>query len=514
LLVLVVASANVASLLLALASSRRRELAVRIALGGNPWRVRRQLLIESGALAVSGGLAGIAIAPAATRALLSLYPGGLPRADEVDLNGVVLVVSLTAIAVAALLAWLPAARRLARADLRNDLASGGRGHSAGRAEFGSAAVAGQIAISAALVFTAGVLLRAHKELSRVDPGFRAERVLTFELSLPPVRSTEPAQIEAFFAEVVRRIGALPGVREVSEASYVPFGPCCWNDVFVREDLGDRGTDNPSAAIRWISSNYFRLLGVRFLAGETLVEPAQGRTVVINETLARQAFGDGDPVGRTIEWNGLRGWRVAGVVADTRERHWLPAMAELYVPLGWRPSRYLLVRHDAAPGSLLGAVRETVRELDPLMVVDDPATIEARMSEALASHRFRAALVGILGGIALFLAGVGMFGLIAHAVGRRTREIGIRMALGASSRRVARHVVRDALRVAGAGLAAGAAIALLARRGLDAFVEGVPPNDFGVLAATMLVLLAVTCLAALIPARRASRVDPIVTLRAE
>ncbi|HSA56245.1 MAG TPA: ABC transporter permease [Gemmatimonadaceae bacterium] len=514
-LVLIVAAGNVASLLLALANARRRELAVRVALGGDPWRVRRQLLIESAVLAGVGGAIGIVMAPMTTRLLLGLYPGGLPRAEMIGLNPIVLAVSLGAIALAAVLAWIPSARRLARSDLRHDLGAGGRGHSAGARELGQVAVAGQLAMSTVLVFTAGVLLATHEQLSRVDPGFRAEGVLTFELAASQARYPEPEQIRTFFAEAVRRIEALPGVRDVEEASFVPFGPCCWGDVFVREDLGDRGTDNPTAQVRWITPGYFRLLGIPAVAGDDSVneDPAQ-RLVVMNETLARQAFGDTDPVGKTIEWNGLRGWRVAGVVRDTRERHWMPAMAELFVPMGWRRGRYLLVRHDGAPETLLGAVRETIRGLDPMVVVDDPATLSARMREALAPHRFRAALVGVLGAAALFLAGVGVFGLITQAVGRRTREIGIRMALGASGHRVARHVVWEAVRVAGAGLGVGALLALPVRRVVGAFLEGAAPNDVGVLAGTGLTLLLVTCAAALIPARRASRVDPLVTLQSE
>lgn len=514
-LVLIVASGNVASLLVALANARRRELAVRVALGGDPWRVRRQLLIESGVLAGIGGAVGMAIAPQATRLLLGLYPGGLPREEAIGLNPLVLAVSLGAIALAAVLSWVPAAWRLTRTDLRADLGAGGRGHSAGTRELGQFAVAGQLAMSTLLVFTAGLLLAAHRQLSRTDPGFRPEGVLTFELTLGQQAYPEPEQVRAFFAEARGRLAALPGVRDVAEASFVPFGPCCWGDVFVREDLGDRGIDNPTAQVRWIAPGYFRLLGIPLVAGDDGVneEPSQ-RLVVINETLARQAFGDADPVGKTIQWNGLGGWRVGGVVRDTRERHWMPPMAELFVPMGWRRGRYFLVRHEGAPEALLGAVRETIRGLDPLVVVDDPMTLTARMREALAPHRFRAALVGVLGAAALFLAGVGVFGLVMQAVGRRTREIGIRLALGASRRRVARQVVWDAVRVAVVGLGLGALLAVPVRRVMAAFLEGVTPNDVGVLAGSALVLLLVTCAAALIPARRASRVDPMVTLQSE
>ena len=488
--VLLVACGNVGNLLLGQSQARGREFAVRAAIGGSAWRLRRQLLAESLTLAALGGVLGVALAPALTRLVVALYPGTLPRAAEVHVDARVLGVALAATLLAGLLSGWPTARRIAALDLSRDLRAGGRGGTDARGRLGTALVVAQIAVSVALVFGAGLLGETLWRLTRVEPGFDARGVLTFAVSAPSAKYQTAASQRALYRALLDSLRVVPGVRDAAVTSDLPFSNGQRHDVYVRVGKGDRSPNLPSAAIAIGSASFPSTMRIAVVRGRPLRESDDERApkvVLVNEALARQAYPNEDPIGRQIDWVGGDGsgipWTIVGVTHSVAEWDlWDAPDPQIFFPYAQAPTadEYVVVRSDLLPASVLAAARRAVASVDPTLALLDPRPMTERLDASLAPQRFRAALIGGFGALALALSVVGVYGVVAHAVGRRTREIGIRMALGQDARRVRLGVVGEALRVAALGVALGTGAAL----------------------------------AAYAPARRASRVDPALTLHGD
>jgi putative ABC transport system permease protein len=519
--VLLIACINIANLILGRAQARSREFAVRSAIGGSPARVRQQIFTESLLLAVIGGVVGIAISPFLTRALVAVYPEALPRADEIGVDGRVLLVAAGATLLAGVLSAMPTARRAASLELAQDLRDGGRSGSAHRERAaGRVLIVSQVAASLALLFGAGLLLQTFWRLTRVDPGFDPRGITTFHVFAPSARYKTARDIDRYYQETITALESIPGVREVSTTTFLPFGGSRFRDVFFREEIGERGPANPSATMAFVEPGFDRALGLQLRRGRGFTasdDSASERVVIVNDALVKRYFDGVDPLGRYIDYNGQKNWRVVAVVASTHiENLWDDPAPVLYVPTRQHPrsSRFVMVRSSLQSGEVLSAARAALRRIDPTIALTDPATMDERIQSSLAPQRFRAAMMATLGALALLLAIIGIYGVVAYTVTRRTREIGIRMALGEAAGAVRTRVVADALRVASTGIVAGVGLALLAGKWLTIFLVDVSPRDPRMLIGASLALAAVVCAAAYGPARRAARVDPVTALRAE
>ena len=520
-LVLLIACANIGNLLLAVAQDRRRELAIRAALGSGMARIAHMILAESALLALTGGALGILLAPAAIRALVALYPGGLPRAAEVGVNGTVLVVALAATAAATFAAGLPPLMEARRLDLQKTLRAGERGlGSRHERRTRTLLVTAQVALSVALLVAGGLLLRTFDALLRVDPGFDVDGVLTFNVALSSTRYPDIAQEGAFNEALVERIDALPGVLHAGTSGLLPLAPGDYLDGFHREGYVDEMPDIPIARVQPVSAGYVETLGLRLIEGRALEmrDRADAPLVVlVNEALQRKYY-PGGALGKRMRLQGE--WReIVGVVADKHHRGLREEPApDLYVPRGQisnpRSLAWVVVRTSGDPMTLVAPIRSLLAEMDPMIALEDPALLADRLSAAVAPERFRAVLVGTLALLAFALAVLGIYGLVAYTVARASREIGIHIALGRTPRGVVRGTVGRALALAGGGVATGLVLALVGGRFLAAFVPEVGTHDPLTLVVVPLAFLAVSALAALGPARRAGRVDPAVTLRGD
>ncbi len=521
---LLVACANVANLLLARATARRREIGVRVALGAGRGRLARELLAESVALAALGGAAGALLAVFATDALLALGADMIPRADRVGVDvralGFAAALSLATGVAFGLLPALRASRTPPMAVLRS-----GRGESAAgeSRRLRGALVVAELALTVVLVCGAGLLLRSFAELRQVDPGFDAERMVGFELALPEARYEAPERVVGFYDELTDRLEALPGVRSAATALTPPLAGGGWTTTLRIEGRPRPESELPSVAFNVVSAGYFATIGTpvlrgrEFDAGDDADAP---RVVLINRSAAERFWPGEDPVGRRINAgpNPEAPYAtIVGVVADVREGPLESAAGPtLYFPQAREAFRSVAVvaRTEADAAAVLPSVREAVAALDPELPVQGLGTVEQHLSSAVAEPRFNAAILASLAWLALVLACVGIYAVVAYAVGRRTREIGVRIAVGADRRDVMRLVLGDGMRLAGMGLAIGLAGALAVTRllsGLLYDVSAADPLTFAAVAA----LVTLTALAATwLPARRATRVDPIRVLRQE
>jgi putative ABC transport system permease protein len=518
--VLLIACANVANLLLARASSRRREMAIRAALGAGPGRIVRQMLTEGLVLAIGGGLAGLALARAGIAALVALGPADLPRADGIAIDGIVLAFT-TIVSVLAALAFAlgPALSALAPVtDLLNDRQTGRR-----RSGLGGPVVVVEVALSLVLLIGAGLMVRSFQQLVRVDPGFQAERVLTFGLALPFPRYPDPAARTRFFEQVESRIQSLPGVQRIGGVFPMPLGGRLWTGPYGRDtDPVDEWTKN-EANFRAITPGYFDAMGTRLLKGRGFT-PVENRenaeVVVVDRRLADRVWPGVDPVGRLlgVDLFGTRSMRrVIGVVehirhetiaADSRETIYLPYRAFPFPPLT------LAVKTAMEPSSLTDAIVREVHAIDPNLAVYGMRTLDSYVERSLAPTRFAMTLMGAFALVALLLAAIGLYGVLSYMVGQRSHEIGVRMALGAARRSVLEMIVGRGLGLAALGIAVGTIAALGLTRAIADMLYGVSPTDPVTFAAVAGFLFAVVLLACLVPAYRATRVDPLVSMRAE
>lgn len=527
-LVLLIGCANVANLMLARATTREREVALRAALGASRGRLVRQLLTESLVLGVAGGAAGVLLACAGVEAAVAVYTRQLAHGAGIGIDGRVLAFAV-GIALAAGVAFgLVPAWRFSSPSLGQSLKEGGeRGGVSTRASlYRSALVAGEVALALVLLIGAGLLLRSLVRLQAVDPGFRTANALTMTVSLPESRYAEPHRKVAFFQELQARLGALPGVTSAALASHLPLaGRSLTADVEPEGQPVPAPNEPRLADYVSVTPGFFRVMGIPLVAGRDLAsgDVLEGPpVVVINAAMARRYWANRNPIGRRVVVGAtvgadVRPRTIVGVVGDVRaaglESEPAPAMYVCYFQNPW-PTMNAVVRTVSDPASLAAAVRAQVRALDANQPVYNLRSLDEVLGGSLALRRTQARLLSVFTLAALLLAAVGVYGVVAHAVARRTHEVGIRMALGARRGDVLRLVVGQGIRPVAIGLALGCLGALGASKTLAGLLFGVAPTDAVTFAGASFVLLLVALAACWLPARRATRVDPVVALRSE
>ena len=523
-LVLVIACANLANLLLARGTDRRKEIAIRVALGAARVRIVRQLLTESVVLGAIGGSMGVALAAASVGALASLGAASIPRASEIAIDWRALVFAAVVSLATGLLFGLAPALQIARRDVQESLRDGTRtGHGAAHGYLRNGLIVLEVALSVTLLVTAALLGQAFLRLTGTEPGFSRDGLLTMQLSLPLARYEEGTQI-GFYERLYERLRALPGVRQVGAINILPLSGGYSCDGFRIQGRPVPEGQEPCAETRSASVTYFETLGVPLLRGRTFTFDDDTRkpdVVVINDAMARQYFPSEDPIGQFIEYSSrTRGGhrRIVGVVGNVHHFGLDRAPApEFYLPQRQNPSYHtmtLVIRTH--PGfdatSLAPAVRGQIAAMDSQLPPYDVRTMEALLSRSVAEPRFRTIVLAGFACLAWALALVGVYGVVSYLVGQRTREIGIRMALGARRGDVVRLVVAEGMRPVGLGLIAGLSAAVPAARVVSTAVAGVQPFDPVTFSTVPAALLAATLVATFIPARRATRIAPMDVLR--
>ena len=525
-LMLLIACANVANLLLARATARRREIAVRAALGAGRWRIARQLLTESLLLAVLGGGSGLLLAAWGVDLLGSAAARSLPRAAEIGIDTRAFAFALGASVFTGLLFGLAPAVSFSSPDLNQSLKEGGGGALKGsrRSRLQGALVVAEIALALVLLVGAGLLVKSYARLQAVDPGFRADGVLTFQIALPETKyETEESQAE-FYARALEKIRAVPGVEGAGLVSDLPFSGSRTSRSFEIEGRARaEGADSLNADYRKASPGYFGALGIALLRGRQFSERDGGGAppvAVVNEALARKFFPGEEVLGKRVVFReGDRdvAREMVGVVADLKHDDLTGRRApEIYVPVAQHanPWMFAAARGTVEPRSLAGALRAAVREVDADQPIHNVTTMRQRLEDSVAPQRFNAALLAFFASVALALACVGVFGVMSYTVAQRTHEIGIRMALGALPRDITRLVVGQGLRLALAGALVGVAAAMALTRLMAGLLFEVRPADPTVFAGLALLLAGAALLACYLPSRRAAKVDPLVALRDE
>jgi putative ABC transport system permease protein len=524
--VLLVACANVANLLLARAAVRRKEIALRVALGAGRLRLVRQFLTESVLLAALGGAVGLLLSFWGVNALQAFMPENIAGVKAVTVDAGVLVFTLAVSLLTGLLFGLVPAAQALKLDLNEMLKEGGRDASSGRGgnRVRSMLVVAEVAVSLVLLVGAGLLINSFLRLRNLDPGFRADHLLTMSVVLPPQKYPDQARRSAFYSELTSRVEALPGVRSAAVTDWLPLTMTGGSFGVSVEGRADPGTDKrPDVVTRVVSAGYFETMGIKLLRGRQFDErqdrAGSPQVVVVSETTARRLWPGEEPLGKRLQPGDPdpSGWmEVVGVVNDVRQFDLTAEpRLQMYLPhvqFEWFVPRQLVVKTDVEPSSLAAAVRKTVWELDKDQPVSDVRTMEEVLSESIARQRFSTLLLAIFAGLALALAAVGIYGVMSYAVAQRTREIGIRMALGAQAGVVLRLMMRQGLKLASAGVVLGLAGALLLTRLMSSLLFGVSATDPLTLATISLMLVGVALLASYIPARRAAKVDPLIALR--
>ena len=527
--VLLIACINVSSLLVARATARRREIAVRTAMGATRGRLVQQFLAESAVLVVLGTALGVLLAMWGARTLATLAPDGLLTGYDVSLDWRVLVVTV-AISLLCAIAFslFPA---LQRTDMNAGLRDEARGASASRARQRTrrSLVVSEIALAFILAVGAGLMIRSFVTVQKIDPGFDASNLLGFRASVPSYRYARPDQVIDFERRAMTRVRRIPGVRDVSMTTNTPMGGT-WQITFVIE-----GKTSEKLPVAWntiVMPRYFETMRIPLRSGRSFTEADAGESpsvAIINEALAKQFFPGENPIGKRLKWGGSasspRPWStIVGVAGDVRQAAlddtpkpamYFPVLQQdtMLVDRMLRSMSYV-VRTDVPPSKVFNAVRDAVRELDAQLPLVGLGALDEQVARSVASRRFYALLFGAFATLALALAAVGIYGLMAFTVVQRTREIGIRLAIGAAPSEVLQLVVKQGLALAIGGVAIGFVGALLITRLMRSLLFGVGPLDATTFFAVPLVLVGVTVLATYLPARRASRIDPQAAIRLE
>jgi putative ABC transport system permease protein len=525
-LVLLIASANVANLLLARAAARQKEIAIRSALGAGRLRVIRQLLTESLLLAITGGAIGLMLGYWGVKLLVALNRDRIPRAQEISLDGWVVVFTVGISILTGIVFGLVPALQSSRSDLHETLKEGGRSGSGGtRRGLRGALVVAEIALALMLLVGAGLLIKSFIRLQQIAPGFQPQNVLVMQLSLPNLKYRDPAQVDGFYERLLEKVKAIPGVKEASTTTNVPLSGSNSSGSFQIENRPvPPGQMSPWGSRTWVGSNYFKAMGIPLIKGRFFddhdVIDAPG-AAIIDETMARKFWADEDPVGKRITFEGSAGqprWReIVGVVGHVKQRGLEgESPVQYYVPLRQRPlnSIFLAVRTSSDTSSLAPSVRGAIRSLDPELPVFNVTSMEQLVSDSMAQRRFSMFLFGIFAAVALVLASVGLSGVMAYSVTQRTHEIGIRMALGASRGQVLRLVVGQGMLLSAVGLGLGIVAALGATRLMAKLLFGVGATDPSTFVIIALLLAVVALVASYLPARLATKVDPMNALRYE
>jgi putative ABC transport system permease protein len=521
--VLLIACANVANLLLARAASRKREVAVRAALGASRIRLIRQFLTESILLALAGGVVGAFLADLGVQALVALASRQIPRAAEVRLDGTVFLFLLGVCLLCGIIFGLMPAFQSTGRGVQEGLKEGGRsggigGHSEG---YRNALVIAEFALALVLLIGAGLLLRSFVALNSVDSGLKAGGVLTVSVSVPQGKYPSGSMWRRFYEPALERIEALPGVRAAGIIRLLPLQNWGTNGDFAIEGRPPAEPGQaPFAEYREISPRYFRAMGIPMVKGRDFSAQDSANSLpvaIINDALARKYFQGQNPVGQKIQWDS---WTtIVGVAGSIRQagldRDPLP---ELYFPAAQRPDAIsgmtLAISSSVEPTSLTRPIESAIHSVDPSQPVFGVKTMERVVADSLSSQRLYVWLLGVFAAIALILASAGIYGVMSYLVTRRTQEFGVRMALGASTSDILRMVLRQSLMLIAVGVAIGLVGAFAVTRVLTNFLFGVKPTDLATFGAVSLVLIVVALIATYLPALRATKVDPMVALRYE
>ena len=523
-LVLLIACANIANLLLARATNRQREIAVRMSMGAGRWRVIRQLLTESFTLAMLGAVLGVALASWASKLLLVMVSGG-PETIPVDVgldSRVLVFVVLVSLATPLLFGMAPA-WRAARVELNSSLKQG-RNIAAVNSPLARALVVGQVALSLVLLVGAGLFLRTLVNLTNVDMGFDKHNVLVFGIEPASVGYKEDSRLTRLYQEIERRVSAIPGVRAAS-FSFFTFNQGAWSEDAWTPEESPEAKGNREVVYNKVGRGFFSAMGLKLLSGRTFDQQDSEnspKVAVINETMARLFFPNESPLGRRFRMDGPDAKPendriVVGVARDAKymalkERPWPAA----YLPYSQEPG-YLWnfeVRYSGDAGSTAPAVRQVIHDVDPRLPVTGAGTLAEQVDRSVVDQRLTAQLSSFFGLVAVFLACIGIYGLMSYAVVHRTNEIGIRVALGAQQGQVLRLIMRQGLVLAASGVAVGIALALIFTRLLRSLLFGVQPFDPVTFIGVAFLLTLIALAACYLPARRAMRVDPVVALRYE
>jgi predicted permease len=534
--VLLISCANVAHMLLARAATRHKEVALRVALGASRGRMIRQLLTESVLLASIGGLAGVVLAAAATRAVVAFGPADIPRLDTTVLDLRVLVFAVGVSFLTGIAFGLAPAVQASAPDLNRGLRESERGSTAGagRHRLRRLLMASEVSLALVLLVGAGLMIRTFVALRGVDPGFRPDHVLTAVVSVTGSTAAAPGRRLGFYRDVLERVRAMPGVVSAGAINHLPLAGDVWGVPFAVEGRPRPAVgDSPHATFRAVLPGYFETMGLPLVRGRDFTDrDALGApgVVIVNEWTARRHWPGEDAIGRRITFDDLdknpQWFTVTGVARDAARSDWAaPPEEEVYLPL-LQSQRYLespqpqytyltvVARTRSDPAALVPALREAVRSADRGVTLSEVQTMDEVVARATASPRFYLLLLGSFAAAALALAAVGIYGVMSYSVARRTNEIGIRMALGAQPGDVLRLVMREAVGVAALGGAAGLLIAMLLTRLMGGLLYGVGATDPVTFAAVGATLTFVALVATYVPARHAVRVDPLSALRAE
>ena len=522
--VLLIGCANVANLLLARGAARRKEIAIRAALGAGRARIVRQLLIESVVLALVAGAVGLLVALWGVAGLVAASPVEIPRLGEVGVDGRVLGFTTLVSMATGLLFGLAPALHLSRAGSDESLKDAGRGSSAGAAtRTRQVLVVAEVALSLALLASAGLLVRSFLQLRQVDPGFVPQQALTMNLLLPDAKYPDNAARVAFYRRLLDATAALPGALSRGISTTVPLSGNSLGMGFRIDGRPDEPGNRPVATAYAVSPDYFVSMGIPLRAGRAFTERDDERApavVVVSESLAQRYWPGEDAIGKrvTIGFNDLGSAEVVGIAGDVKQTGLAEApRPQLYTAFPQAPWPFLaiVVRTAAADPVALGPeLRAAIALIDPDQPPGEIQTVEQFVAQSMAASRFQALLVASFAGLALLLAGSGLYGVLAYGVAQRRREIGIRMALGAQASDLRTMVVSQAIGMGALGLVVGTLAALVSARVIASLLYGVGPADPATFAAVGTLLLGVVAIAAYLPARRATRVDPIVALRSE
>jgi len=530
--VLLIACANVANLLLARAAGRTREIAVRTAVGATRERLVRQLLTESVILSLAGGAIGLALAWGGLRALLALKGGNLPRADEIGIDGTVMLFTLAISVLTGLLFGLAPALHFSSLDLHGSLKEGTRGAtSEGSTQaVRRALVVAELALALTLLTGAGLLVKSFGRLQNVDPGFDPDNLLTFNIALPTTRyRSDTAQI-AFYDAVLPRLAQVPGVKAIGATSVVPFGGG-WttSSIEIEGFQTPRGEPGPWGDRRAVSAGFFEAMRIPLRQGRTLTEDDRAgtrRVAVIDDEFVRRYWPHENPIGKRFTFGPPAG------AADTSSREWIEIVGvvghtkheglaaepriQYYLPYRQegRPGLTIVARTSGDPERYVNALRAVVRSVDPDQPISMVRTMDELLEQSVGQRKLSMLLLSLFSGIALLLASVGIYGVMSYSVAQRAREIGVRIALGAERRDVLRMVLRQGMRLALAGVGLGLIAALVLTRVIASQLYEVRPTDPATFLLVASLLTAVALAANLIPALRATRVDPAVVLRDE
>jgi putative ABC transport system permease protein len=526
--VLLIGCANVANLMLARAAGRQREIALRAALGASRLRIIRQLLTESVMLGIAGGTLGILVAYWSIDLIRTANPGEAARFaagwSQLGINFPVLGFALLLSILSGVLFGLAPAWQLSKPDLNNALKEGSQQATSSSHRLRGLLVVGEVALSLMLLVSAGLLIRSFLQLVKADPGFNSENLMTMNLVLPRAKYKEEPQRVAFYVDLVRRVGQLPGVTSAAVVNHLPLGGSNSSNSFLVEGIPEPPPGQEfDGRYRVCSPDYFQTMGIALLQGRFFTEQDRaGSTpvIIVNRTLARKYWPNTDPIGKRMRYTGSleeNPWmQVVGVVQDVKHEMNLPVTPDYYVPHAqdvWS-SMVLVAKTKVDPASMAAPIREQVWAIDKDQPVFDVHTMEEVRAISLALHSFSSVMLSVFAGVALLLAAIGIYGVMAFTVTQRTHEIGIRMALGARAGDVLKLMLRNGMSQALLGVLVGLAGAYGLTRVLASLLFGVKPTDFVTFSIVTLGLLAVAFLACYIPARRATRVDPLVALRYE